>query len=119
MDLGSDDSKLAPRELNKKKKLVKKQQRLETFLGQDKQHHRREKRVLTTEEEQFNCNIKLQMLEIKTENAKVKARQREIKLMLQDKTPGDRELKSELDALKEKKRLFNAQRKSLCDKLHV
>jgi len=122
-DLGSDDSKLIPRDLFKKQRLLKKQERLTTFLQgdpkQQPQHHRRERRVLTQEELQFNCKVKLQMLEIKTESAKVKAREREIKLMLQSKPRETVELKNELDALKEKKHLFKAQRKSLCDKLHV
>jgi len=57
------------------------------------------------------------MLEMKTEVAKVKERKREIKLMLQDR-PGDKELGDELNELKEKKQLFKAQRKSLCEQLH-
>jgi len=120
-DLGSDDSKLIPRDFFKKQRLLKKQERLTTFLqgdGKQQPQHRRERRVLTQEEQQFNCQVKLQMLEIKTESAKVKAREREIKLMLQSKPRDTAELKNELDALKEKKHLFKAQRKSLCDKLH-
>jgi len=116
-DLGTDDSKLTPRDLWKKKKLVKKQQRLESFFNSDGKCQRREKRTFTPEEEQFNCGIKLQMLEMKSEVAKVKARNREIKLMLQER-PCDQELKNELNALKEKKQLFKAQRRSLCEKLH-
>jgi hypothetical protein len=99
-----------------KKKLVKKQQRLESFFNSEGKCHRREKRTLTPEEEQFNCGIKLQILEIKTEGAKVKTRNREIKLMLQER-PCDKELKDELNALKEKNRLFKDQRRSLCEKL--
>jgi hypothetical protein len=117
IDLGTDDSKLTPRDLFKKKKLEKKQQRLETFFNHEGKCHKREKRVLSPEEEQFNCAIKLQMLEIKTEVVKVKARKREIKLMLQDR-PGDKALGDELNSLKEQKQLFSAQRKSLCDLLH-
>jgi hypothetical protein len=113
----TDESILTPRDLFKKKRLLKKQQRLESFLNGEGKCHKREKRVLSPEEEQFNCAIKLQMLEIKTEVALVKARKREIKLMLQDR-PGDKELGDELNALKEKKQLFKAQRKSLCEKLH-
>jgi hypothetical protein len=117
IDLGSDDTKLTPRDLFKKKKLLKKQQKLETFFNHEGKCQKREKRVLSSEEEQFNCGIKLQMLEIKTEAVKVKARIREIKLMLQDR-PGDKGLEFELNGLKEKKQLFKAQRKSLCDQLH-
>jgi hypothetical protein len=117
IDLGTDDSKLTPRDLFKKKKLLKKQQRLEAFFNHEGKCHKREKRVLSSEEEQFNCAVKLQMLDIKTEVVKVKGRMREIKLMLQDR-PGDKELGDELNSLKEKKQLFKAQRKSLCDQLH-
>jgi hypothetical protein len=62
----------------KKKKLLKKQLRLESFFNSEGKCHSREKRTLTPEEEQFNCGIKLQMLEIKTEGAKVNARNRKM-----------------------------------------
>jgi len=116
-DLGVDESKLTPRDLWRKKKLVKQQQRLESFFNNEGKCQKREKRIFTPEEQQFNCGIKLQMLAIKSEVAKLKERKREIKVLLQEK-PGHQELRNELKALKEKKQLFKAQRKALCDKLH-
>ena len=117
LDLGTDDSTLTPRDLWKKKQLQKKQLRLETCFNHEGRRMKKEKRILTPEEQQFNCGIKLQMLEMKAEGAKVKARKREIKLMLQER-PGDKALMDELNAMKEKKQLFKAQRKSLCEQLH-
>jgi hypothetical protein len=113
-ELGNDDSKLAPREQWKKQRLLKKQQKLETELRTEATP-KKEKRVLTPEEEQFNYSIRLQILEIKAEAAKVKARQRELKMVRQSK-PGDKAITDELSALKERKGLLKAQKKDIWEK---
>jgi len=112
----SDDSKLTPRELKKKQRLLKKHQRLESFLSEG-HYPKRERRVLTPEEQKLNSALKSQMLEIRTEAKKLKSRQRDLKLALQN-NPGDKVIKDELDQLKEKKKQFKIQRRSLCEKLH-
>jgi len=78
---------------------------------------KKERKVLTPEEEQLNCSIKLQILEIKAEAAKVKAKGRDLKILLQNK-PGDQEVLAELAILKERKGKLKAQKKSLWDQLH-
>jgi len=50
--------------------------------------------------------------------AKLKVRQREIKMMLQDKV-GDKPLIDELVALKEKKKLLSTQKRALVDQMHI
>jgi len=78
---------------------------------------KKEKKVLTPEEEQFNCGIKLQVLQVKAEMAKAKARARELKIVLQSK-PGDEGVLTELKGLKERKKLLKTQKKSLWQQLH-
>ena len=112
----ADESKLQPKDLWKKQRLLKKQQKLETFL-RDGNYGRRERKVLTPEEEQVNCGIKLKILEIKAEMAKVKARVRELKIVVQSK-PGDQAVMAELATLKERKNQLKNQKKSLWDQLH-
>jgi len=112
----TDESKLTPRDLWKKQGLLKKQQKLETFLREGN-FAKKERRVLTPEEEQFNCAIKLQILEIKTEAAKVKARTRELKIVLQN-NPGDGGVLAEIASLKARKGELKTQKKSLWEKLH-
>jgi len=109
-DLGNDDSKLAPRDVWKKQRLLKKQQKLEGCLRETNNPTLR--KVLSPEEEQLNHSIKLQVLELKAEIAKVKARQRELKIARQSK-PGDKTILDELAALKERRGLLKAQKKSL------
>jgi len=115
-DLGTDDSKLAPRDLWKKQRLLKKQQKLEGCLRETNNPPVR--KVLSPEEEQLNYSIKLQVLEIKAEMAKVKAKQRELKIVLQSK-PGDKAVLEELAALKERRGLLKTQKKSLWEKFHT
>jgi hypothetical protein len=112
----ADESKLAPRDLWKKQRLLKKQQKLETFVREGN-FGKRERKVLTPEEEQLNCGIKLQILEIKAEAAKVKGRTRELKIVLQSK-PGDQGILAELATLKERKGQLRTQKKSLWEQLH-
>jgi hypothetical protein len=112
----ADESKLTPRDLWKKQRLLKKQQKLESFLREGN-FVKPERKVLTPEEEQLNCGIKLQILEIKAEMAKVKARQRELKIVMQNK-PGDATVLAELATLKDRKGQLKTQKKSLWDKLH-
>jgi len=112
----ADESKLTPRDLWKKQRLLKKQQKLETFVREGN-FCKKERKVLTPEEEQLNCSIKLQILEIKAEAAKVKAKGRDLKILLQNK-PGDQEVLAELAILKERKGKLKAQKKSLWDQLH-
>jgi len=50
--------------------------------------------------------------------AKIKARQLEIKMMMQDKV-GDKPLMDELVALKEKKKLLSTKKKALVDKMNI
>jgi hypothetical protein len=114
-EFGTDDSKLSQREQWRKERLLKKQQKLESLRNETP---KKEKRVLTPEEEQFNYSIKLQIMEIKAEAAKVKARQRELKIVLQSK-PGDKAITDELAALKERKGLLKAQKKALWEKFHT
>jgi len=109
-DLGNDDSKLAPRDVWKKQRLLKKQQKLESCLREPNTQFVR--KVLSPEEEQLNQSVKLQVLELKAEIAKVKARQRELKIMRQSK-PGDKAVLDELATLKERRGLLKAQKKSL------
>jgi len=115
-ELGTDDSRLTPRELRKKQRLLRKQQRLESFLSEG-HCPKRERRVLTPEEEKLNATIKSQILEIRTEAKKIKMRQRDLKLALQN-NPSDAVIMDELSQLKEKKAQYKIQRRSLCDKLH-
>jgi len=113
----TDDSKLAPRDQFKKQRLLKKKQKLEDNLKEEKTP-KPEKRSLTTEEEQFNHSLKLQLWEVKAEVAKVKARERELKLILQSK-PGDKAILDELVSLKERKQLLKLQKKALWEKFHT
>jgi len=116
-DLGSDDSKLSQRDLWKKQRMVKKQQKLEHFL-REVNNGTPARKPLTPEEEQLNSSVKLQILELKAEMAKVKARQRELKIVIQSK-PGDKTILDEIFALKERKRLLKTQKKSLWEKFHT
>jgi len=116
-ELSTDDSKLTPRDLKRKQRLLRKQQRLESFLSEG-HYPKRERRILTPEQEKLNSTIKSQMVEIRNEAKKLKARQRDLKLTLQNK-PSAALIKSELDQLKEKKTQLKTQRKSFCDKLHA
>jgi hypothetical protein len=113
----ADDSKLTPRDQWKKQRLLKKQQKLETFVREGN-FAKRERKVLTPEEDQFNCSIKLKVLEIKAEMAKVKARTRELKIVLQSQ-PGDQGVLAELGTLKERKGQLKTQKKSLWQQLHA
>jgi len=109
-DLGNDDSKLAPRDQWKKQRLVKKQQKLESCLRET--NNPTVRKVLSPEEEQLNYSIKLQVLELKAEIAKAKARQRELKIARQT-YPTDKTILDELASLKERRGLLKAQKKSL------
>jgi len=116
-DLGSDESQLSPQELSKKQRLLKKKQRIEAKQSGDSYHQKRQG-LLTPEEEQKNRALKVQILSVKMDLVKIKARQREIKLMLQDKV-GDKPLMDELAALKEKKKLLWTQKRALVDQMHI
>ena len=118
MDFGSEDSALTPRALMKKQKLLKKKERIESCLRGECYNQRKRQGLITPEEEQHNLSIKSQILAVKIEASKVKARQREIKMMLQDKE-GDKALLDELSSLKEQKKLFWTQKRALIDQLHV
>jgi len=118
MDFGSDDSALAPRALMKQQKLLKKKERIESCIRGECYNQRKRQGLITPEEEQHNLSIKSQILAVKIEASKVKARQREIKMMLQDKE-GDKALLDELSSLKEQKKLFRNQKRALIDQLHV
>jgi len=122
----ADDSKLNPREQWKKQRLLQKKERIESFLSGDfRGHHdgkcgksdKKEKRILTPEEQQFNCALKFQMKEIKCEKEKLKQRQKEIKMLLQS-NPEDPELIQQLAAVKDQKRAMKAQKRDLCHKMH-
>lgn len=118
MDFGTDDSVLTPRALLKKQKLLKKKQRIESCLRGECYNQRKKQGLITPEEEQHNFSIKSQILAVKIEASKVKARQREIKMLLQDKE-GDKALLDELSSLKEQKKLFKNQKRALIDQLHI
>jgi hypothetical protein len=115
-DLGSDDSLLTPHALIKKQRLLKKKQRIEAYQRGD--CHQKKRQCLTPEEEQNNRTLKVQILSVKIDLAKLKARKREIKMMLQDKV-GDKPLMDELAALKEKKKLLSSQKRALLDQMHI
>jgi hypothetical protein len=117
-DLGSNDSNLAPRTLLKKQKLLRKKQRIEACQRGECFNQRKRQGLLTPEEEQLNRNLKVQILAVKTDLAKVKARLREIKMMLQDKV-GDKQLLEELATLKEQKTLLKNQKNALVDQMHI
>jgi len=108
----ADDSKLSPQDAKKKQRFLRKKQRLEARLSNNKP----ERRVLTPQEVQSNATIKNQMWEIRSEVQKIKARQRELKLNLQN-AQDDKEIKAELSQLKERKASFKNKRKSLREKL--
>jgi hypothetical protein len=112
----SDDSILTPQQQWRKQRLLKKKERLEYFLSGDG-CKKKEKRTLTSEEEQFNCAIKLQILEIKGEMEKLKLRKKEIKSLLAHNC-ADEELNVQLAAVKEQERLYKTQKKDLCAKMH-
>jgi hypothetical protein len=118
MDFGNEDSALTPRALMKKQKLLKKKERIESCLRGECYNQRKRQGLITPEEEQHNLSIKSQIMAVKIEASKVKARQREIKMMLQDKE-GDKALLDELSSLKEQKKLFWTQKRALIDQLHV
>jgi len=118
MDFGSEDSALTPRALMKKQKLLKKKERIESCLRGECYNQRKRQGLITPEEEQHNLSIKSQIMAVKIEASKVKSRQREIKMMLQDKA-GDKALLDELSSLKEQKKLFWTQKRALIDQLHV
>jgi len=117
-DLGSDVSQLSPQELSKKQRLLKKKQRIEAYQRGDCYHQKKRQGLLTPEEEQKNRALKVQILSVKMDLVKLKARQREIKMMLQDKV-GDKSLMDELAALKEKKKLLSTQKRALVDQMHI
>jgi hypothetical protein len=108
----ADDSKLSPQDTKKKQRFLKKKQRLEQRLSNVKS----ERRVLTPQEEQANATIKNQLWEMRSEVQKIKVRQRELKLNLQN-APDDKEIKAELSQLKERKSSFKNKRRSLREKL--
>jgi len=118
MDFGTDDSALAPRALMKKQKLLKKKARIESCVRGECYNQRKRQGLITPEEEQHNRSIKSQILAVKVEASKVKARQREIKMMLQDKQ-GDKALLDELSSLKAQKKLFCNQKRALIDQLAI
>jgi hypothetical protein len=99
MDFGNEDSALTPRALMKKQKLLKKKERIESCLRGECYNQRKKQGLITPEEEQHNLSIKSQIMAVKVEASKVKGRQREIKMMLQDKA-GDKALLDELSSLK-------------------
>jgi len=117
-DFGSDDSLLTPQALSKKQRLLKKKQRIEAKQRGDCYHQKKRQGLLTPEEEQRNRALKVQILSVKMDLAKLKARRREIKMMLQDKV-GDKPLIDELVALKEKKKLLSTQKRALVDQMHI
>jgi len=117
-DLGSDVSQLSPQELCRQQRLLKKKQRIEAFQRGDCYHQKKRQGLLTPEEEQKNQALKVQILSLKTDLVKLKARRREIKMMLQDKV-GDKPLMEELAALKEKKKLLSTQKRALVDQMHI
>jgi len=117
-DLGSDDSLLTPRALIKKQRQLRKKQRIEACLRGDCYNQKKRQGLLTSEEEQMNRSLKVQILSVKMDLAKLKARQREIKMMLQDKV-GDKPLNDELSALKEQKKLLSSQKRALVDQMHI
>jgi hypothetical protein len=117
-DFGSDDSLLTPHALVKKQRLLKKKQRIEAFQRGDCYHQKKRQGLLTPEEEQKNRALKVQILSVKMDAAKLKARTREIKMLLQDKV-GDKPLMDELVALKEKKKLLCTQKRALVDQMHI
>jgi hypothetical protein len=112
----ADEAKLMPRDLAKKQRLLKKQQKLETFLTEGN-FVKTEKKILTPEEEQLNGVVKLQIIEIKEEIGKLKARKRELKMVLKN-TPSDKELLDQLANLKDREGELKIQKKSLWDQLH-
>jgi hypothetical protein len=118
MDFGNEDSALTPRALMKKQKLLKKKERIESCLRGECYNQRKKQGLITPEEEQHNLSIKSQIMAVKVEASKVKGRQREIKMMLQDKA-GDKALLDELSSLKEQKKLLWTQKRALIDQLHV
>jgi len=109
-DFGTDDSTLTPRALFRKQKLLRKKQRIES-CPKGQCFNQRKQGLTSPEEEQYNQNIKNQILAVKIEAMKVKARKREIKIMLQDKAD-DKALRDELSALHEQMKLFHNQKKS-------
>jgi Ni/Co efflux regulator RcnB len=116
-DLGTDDSSPSPKTLYKKQKLIRKKEKIETWIKGDCYSQRKREGRVTPEEEQFNHSIKTQIFSVKVEAKKVRERQREIKMMLQEKE--DKSLIEELSSLKEKKKLLKNQKRALIDQLHI
>lgn len=117
-DIGSDDSLLPPNVLHKKQRLLKKKQRLEACQRGECYNERKRRGTLTPQDEERNRSLKVQILAVKTEESKVKTRQREIKMMLQDQS-GDQALRAELATLKEQRKLLKTQKRELLDQLHI
>jgi hypothetical protein len=117
-DLGSDDSQLTPRALLKKQKLIRKKQIIESCLRGECYDQKKKRGLLTPEDEQRNSSLKVQILTVKMDLLKIKSRQGEIKMMLQEKAD-DKPLLDELAALKEQKNLLTTQKRDLHDQAHL
>jgi len=117
-DLGSDDSQLHPRALLKKQKLIRKKQIIEACLRGECYDQKKKRGLLTPEDEQRNSSLKVQILTAKMDLLKIKSRQGEIKMMLQEKA-GDKALLDELAALKEQKNLLTTQKRDFHDRAHL
>jgi len=117
-DLGSDDSQLTPRALLKKQKLIRKKQIIEACLRGECFDQKKKRGLLTPEDEQRNRSLKVQILTAKMDLLKIKSRQGEIKMMLQEKVD-DKALLDELAALKEQKNLLTTQKREFHDRAHL
>jgi len=117
-DLGSDDTQLSPRALLKKQKLIRKKQIIESCLRGECYDQKKKRGLLTPEDEQRNRSLKVQILTAKMDLLKIKSRQGEIKMMLQEKAD-DKPLLDELVALKEQKILLTTQKRDLHDQAHL
>jgi len=77
----------------------------------------KQKKILTTEEEQLNGVVKLQIVEIKEEIGRVKARKRELKAALKN-MPEDKGVLDELQNLKDREGELKTQKKISLRKFH-
>jgi hypothetical protein len=77
--------------------------------------------LITPEDEQNNLAFKAQILGVKIEESKVKARERELKkMMIEMQEGGDSKvILDELSSLKEQKNLLRTQKRDLHDRAHL
>jgi hypothetical protein len=103
-DFGSEDSQLTPRQILRKQRLLKQQERIIACLNGNCP-----RKIISPETRLY---VKQQKCLMKAEICSVKSRKRELKIMLKE-NKDDKKLLQELTGLKERTNVLKAQRKSI------